>query len=415
VEYFDHREKKPILQTDQTQEIGMRPTGHIRERSPGSWELRYSLGTDPATGDRRVVTITVKGDRRSAEKELRRLLRAVDTGEHVDPNRMTVKEWLTTWLENVRAGVAPKSHERYSEVVQNYLCPALGNLPLAKLAPSHIQNAYTEWASGGRRDKKRGGLSPRTRRHMHRILKSALARAVELQLLARNPADVFKKWLPEVERREMTTLSTDQSARLLEAIRHTRVYRPVLIALATGMRRGEILALRWKNIDLDRGVARVMESLEQTKAALRFKAPKTEKTRSVTLPAFAVEELHRLKREQAEELLTLGIRQSGETLVCARTDGEPHQPRSLTHEFTYLIRRLKDVPRVRFHDLRHSHATQLLLAGVHPKVAQERLGHSTITTTHDLYSHVTDTMQTDAAARIDAAFQLAITGSAGAR
>ena len=387
----------------------MRPTGHIRERSPGSWEVRYSLGTDPATGQRRIATTTVRGDRKSAEKDLRRLLRAVDTGEHVDPTRITVKNWLTTWLENVRAEVAPKSHERYSEIVQNFLIPALGNLPLAKLAPSHIQNAYTSWATGGRRDGKPGGLSPRSRRHIHRILKSALARAVEQQVLARNPADVFKKRLPKVERREMATLSTDQSARLLEAVKHTRIYWPVLLALSTGMRRGEVLALRWKNVDLERSTLRVMESLEQTKAGLRFKAPKTDRTRAITLPAFAVQELRRLKRCQAEELLMLGIRQSGETIACARADGLPLQPRSLTHEFTRIISRLKEVPRICFHDLRHSHATQLLIAGVHPKVVQERLGHTTITTTLDLYSHVTDTMQSDAAARLDAAFQPAIT------
>jgi integrase len=163
---------------------------------------------------------------------------------------------------------------------------------------------------------------------------------------------------------------------------------------------------------LERSTVRVVESLEQTKGGtLRFKAPKTERTRAITLPAYAVEELRRLKREQAEELLALGIRQSGETLVCARADGEPHQPRSLTHEFTYFIRRLKNVPRVRFHDLRHSHATQLLLAGVHPKVAQERLGHSTISTTLDLYSHVTETVQEDAAVELEKAFRAATRGA----
>jgi integrase len=119
---------------------------------------------------------------------------------------------------------------------------------------------------------------------------------------------------------------------------------------------------------------RVVESLEQTKAALRFKAPKTEKSRVVTLPSFVIEELRRLKRQQAEELLALGVRQSGETLACSRHDGEPMLPRSLTHEFAKVAGRVQDVPRVRFHDLRHSHATQLLSAGVHPKVAQERLG-----------------------------------------
>jgi integrase len=384
----------------------MRRTGHIRQRTPGSWEIRYSLGTDPATGKRRIVTATVRGDRRTAEKELRRLLRTLDTGEHVDPTRMTVREWLSAWLASIREEVSPKSHERYSEIVENFLAPELGALPIVKLAPAHIGMAYAKWATGGRRDGKQGGLSPRTRRHIHRILKTALGRAVEQQVLARNPADAFRKRLPKVERRRMVTLTAEQAARLLGAIKHTRVYRPVLLALATGMRRGEILAVRWRNVDLERATIRVVESLEQTKGGmLRFKAPKNEKGRAITLPAFAVEELRRLKREQGEELLALGIRQSGETLVCARADGDPHQPRSLTHEFTYLIRRLKCVPRVRFHDLRHSHATQLLLAGVHPKVAQERLGHSTISTTLDLYSHVTETMQKDAALEIDRAFR----------
>jgi integrase len=281
-----------------------------------------------------------------------------------------------------------------------------------KLAPSHIQEAYNSWAIGGRRDRKGGGLSPRTRRHIHRILRSALARAVEQQLLSRNPADAFRKRLPKVERREMLTLTAEQSTHLLNAIKHTRVYWPALMALATGMRRGEVLALRWKNVDLEHGIVRVMESLEQTKdGGLRFKAPKSDRTRAVTLPTFAIEELRRLKRQQAEDLLTLGIRQTGETLLCARADGEPMQPRSLTHEFSRLIARQKGLPRVRYHDLRHSHATELLRAGVHPKVAQERLGHSTISTTLDLYSHVTDTMQSDAAARLDAAFRGAMTGA----
>src|SRR6516225_5592627 len=311
----------------------MRSTGHIRQRTPGSWELRYTLGTDPASGTRRTATTTVRGNRRAAEKELRRLLRTLDTGEHVDPSRMTVRQWLTTWLATVREEVAPKSYERYAEIVENFLTPALGNLPLVKLAPSHIQEGYNTWASGGRRDGKAGGLSARTRRHIHRILRSALARAVEQQLLARNPADAFRKRLPKVERREMMTLTAEQAARLLEAIKPKRVYWPVLIALATGMRRGEILGLRWKNIDLDRGVARVVESLEQTKTALRFKAPKTEKGRAITLPSFVVDEVHRLKRQQAVELLALGVRQSGETLTFGRPDGEPMPPRSLTHEF----------------------------------------------------------------------------------
>jgi integrase len=389
----------------------MRPTGHIRQRSAGSFEIRYSLGTDPATGKRRMATTTVKGNRRAAEKELRRLLRTLDTGEHVDPTRMSVREWLLQWLDTVRREVSPKSFERYQEIVSNFLVPALGNLPLVKIAPSHIQVAYNRWATGGRLDGKDGGLSPRTRRHIHRILRSALARAVEQQLLARNPADTFKKRLPKVESRPMATLSAEQAHCLLAAIRHTRVYWPALLALATGMRRGEILALRWRNVDLERGVLQVVESLEQTKLGLRFKAPKNNKSRAIALPAYALEDLRWLKREQAEELLALGVRQTGETLVCGRGDGQPKSPLALSQEFARLAGRTKDIPRVRFHDLRHSHATQLLRDGVHAKVMSQRLGHSSVAITLDLYSHVDDQMESDAAARLDAAFRLAKTGA----
>jgi integrase len=385
----------------------MRPTGHIRERSPGSWELRYSLGTDPATGKRRVATITVKGNHRAAEKELRRLLRTLDDGSHVDPSRQSVRQWLEQWLETVRTEVAPKTHERYGEIVRNFLIPTIGNLPLTKLAPVHIQQAYNRWASGGRLDGKPGGLSPQTRRHIHRILRTALSRAVEQQVIVRNPADAFKKRLPKIERRTLMTLTAEQSVRLLEAIAHSRVYWPVLLALSTGMRRGEVLAVRWKNVDLERGTLRVMESLEQTKTGIRFKPPKTGRHRVITLPAYAVEDLRRLKRQQAEELLALGVRPTGDTLLCARADGKPHQPLSLTYEFARFVGRVKDLPRVRFHDLRHTHATQLLVSGVHPKIASERLGHASVGITLDLYSHVTDTMQSDAALKLDLAMQVA--------
>src|SRR5215470_12550636 len=272
-------------------------TGHIRQRSPGSWEVRYDFGTDPGTGKRRIATVTVRGDRKAAEKELRRLLRTVDDGSHVDPSHITVRQWLETWLETVRSEITPKTAERYGEICRNFLMPAFGNISLTRLAPTQIQTAYNAWAIGGRRDGKAGGLSPQTRRHIHRVFRTALARAVEQQLTARNPADVFKKRLPKVERRELVTLTTDQSARLLEALAHSRVYWPVLLALATGMRRGEILAVRWKNVDLENGTLRVVESLEQTKTGIRFKAPKTDRARVVTLPAFANEALRRHKRE----------------------------------------------------------------------------------------------------------------------
>lgn len=375
----------------------MRPRGTISSRTPGSHRIRISLGLDPITGKRRFSTKTIRGSLSDAKRELTRLLSAVDTGEHVDPSRITLGDWLDTWIAATKAEVSGKTHERYAEIVRCYLRPAVGTIPLQKLTTADIQRAY-------------GGFdrnpSPRTLRHIHRILKSALTRAVEQQRLARNPAAALKR-LPKVEPKPVNTLTVEQSRLLLGAIRHTTTYWPTLIALATGMRRGEILALRWKNCDLESGVVRVVESLEQTKAGLRFKSTKSEKARAVPLPKFAQAELREWKLKQAETLLRLGIRQDPDTLVCPREDGEPKQPDSLTHEFTYLVGRLAakgSLPRVRFHDLRHSHATQLLATGVHPKIVQERLGHSTITITLDLYSHVSDTMQANAVTQLDGAY-----------
>jgi integrase len=355
----------------------MRRRGTIKSRSRGSYRIRYSLGRDPVSGKRRFASTTIRGTRKDAERELVRLLRTVDTGEHVDPNRMTVGDWLEAWLKALE--ISPKAHERYTEIVRCYLMPALGQVPLTRLAPIQIQEAYSGW-----RRKDGRPLSPLTRRYIHVVLKSALGHAVEQQLLARNPADAFKK-LPRAERKEITTLTVEQSVRLLSSIRRMHIYWPVPLALTTGMRRGEILALRWRNVDLTKGMLRVVQSLEQTKDAIRFKDCKTGRNRAITLPGFVVDELRQHKAQQAEALLGLGVRQSGETLVCCREDGNPKQPRSLTHEFAAL--RLRDLPRVRFHDLRHSHATQLLADGVHPKIAQERLGHSTITTTTRYRNH----------------------------
>lgn len=365
-------------------------SGHIRARSPGSFELRYRVNG-------KVVTTTFKGGKRQAEAELRRLLRAVDTGEHAaDPSRMTVGQWLDRWLAMVRTEATAATHARYEALVQNYLRPAWGTLALAKLSPTHIQDTYSQWAEGGRRDGREGPLAASTRRLLHRVLTASLNRAVELQLIPRNPAVVLRRRLPKAERAEMQTLTEEQTRALLEELRGQPQYWPVMLALATGARRGEVLALRWRHVDLDRGTVRIAESVSPE---LRFGPTKSGKPRLVTLPATTVQELRQRRREQAEELLRLGARQDADNLICAWQDGSLIRPEQLSHFCDRLFDRL-GLPG-RFHVLRHTHATQLLLAGIHPKVAQERLGHATVAMTLDIYSHVTERQHDEAAERID--------------
>jgi integrase len=252
-----------------------------------------------------------------------------------------------------------------------------------------------------RRDRK-GGLSPRTVHHMHRVLKEALRQAVRWQILVRNPADAVDP--PRVPVRTMQTYDLEQTVELIEAMRGTRMLVPTLLAVLCGLRRGEIAALRWRNVDLTAGQIAVVESAEQTKAGIRYKAPKNDRSRTVALSATMIEELRRHRLAQVQELLKLGVRLTDDAFVVAQADGSPLQPRSLTHEWVRLLAKTA-LPRIRFHDLRHAHATHLLANGVHPKVASERLGHSKVGITLDLYSHVLPGMQADAAARVDDALK----------
>lgn len=377
--------------------------GHIRERSPGRWAIVIDL-PDPETGKRRRKWHSFCGTKREAQVECSRLIWEMKGGLYVEPAKMTVRQFLDHWLDHMKSQVAPRTHERYSEIALKCLAPLLGNVLLSKLKAIRISAAYTKALTTGRRDS-RGGLSPRTVVHMHRVLRQALRQAVDWEMLARNPTDKIKP--PKVEKKEMRALDASETAALLEAIRPTRMFMPVLLAVTSGMRRGEIAALRWRSVDLDSAQLEVKVSAEQTRAGVREKETKSGRARTVTLTALAIEELRRHKVRQAEELLRLGMRQSDDNYVVAQADGQPLKPNSLTHEFVRFIAGSK-LPGIRFHDLRHTHATQLLKSNVHPKIVQERLGHEDITTTLNLYSHVLPGMQDAAAKRVDLALRKAL-------
>jgi integrase len=379
--------------------------GHIRPRGPGAWELKYDIGRDPRTGKRTTKYKTVHGAKRDAQRELRNLLGAVDRGVVADAGKMTVGQWLGRWLAEAKHTTSPKTHERYSEIVSKHLVPALGAILLAKLAPAQIQAYYSAALARGRRDGK-GGLSPQTVRHHDRVLNVALKRARRLRLIVTNPVEDADA--PKVERQELGMPDQDGIARLINAAASTRLHAPIVLALATGMRRGEVLALRWCDVDLVGQSLRVTRSLEVTNAGLRFKAPKTKHSRrTIALSPAAVEILQEHRIRQLEERFLLGLGKP--ELVFAQATGELINPDSFTKEFARIAMRAG--VRVTFHGLRHAHITALLQAGVHPKVASERAGHSSVAVTMDIYSHVTEGMQQEAAMRIDDALRRALGGN----
>jgi len=377
--------------------------GHIRERSSGRWAIVLDV-RDAESGRRRRKWHAFNGTKREAQVECARLISEIRGGTYVDPTRLTVAAFLERWIEHMQGQVSPRSHERYAEIARKNIVPLLGGLMLTKLQPAHISLAYAKALTNGRRNGK-GGLSARTVTHLHRVLRQALQQALRWQLLARNPADVVKP--PKIARKAMQTYDMAQTAELLEAMHGERLFVPVMLAVLCGLRRGEIAALRWGQVDFGRAQLSVLQSAEQTKAGVRYKEPKSGRSRTVALSETVVEQLRAHRTTQAQELLRLGVRVSDETFVCAREDGNPLQPDSFTHDWDRKIAKTT-LPRLRFHDLRHAHATHLLSSGVHPKVASERLGHSKIGITLDLYSHVLPHMQSDAAAIVDGALRAAI-------
>lgn len=304
----------------------------------------------------------------------------------------------------IKPSLAGKTHERYAEIVNRHLVPAFGRTVLPNLQPIHIQAYYSQALESGRLDRK-GGLSAQTVLHHHRVLHGALHQAVKWRLLARNPADAVEP--PKPEQKEMRALDEDRSAWLLAVAQGNRLYIPILLAITAGMRRGEILALRWIDVDLINNVIHVPRSLEQTNLGVRFKEPKKRKSRRpISIPLLLAEALQLHRQQQNEFKKALGAAYKDNDLVCCYDDGRIWVPESFTSLYFKFTRRVG--VKVRFHDLRHSHASQLLRAGVSAKVVSERLGHSAIGITLDTYSHILPGMQEEAAARMNSALRIAM-------
>jgi integrase len=384
-------------------------TGSIKQRSRGSYQVAIYLGFD-ANGRQQYHRETVRGTKKDAQVRLAELLNRLHRGEAVKASKTTLGGYLDEWLESyAKANVSPKTYERYEELVRLTIKPHAGNIVLDHLQPIQLQRLYSTLLQSGRKKKAKSGktgLSARTVLHVHRLLHQALKRAVKWQLLFRNPCDAVEP--PRPESHEMRTLNAAESAWLLEAVLQTRLYPGILLGISTGLRRGEVLGMRWSDIDFISKKLIVNQAIEKTNAGIRFKQPKTKRSRrQVALPEFAVSALREFRARQDEERKLYGTDYADHNLVCARPDGSPMDPDVYSSDVIDFMKKI-GLAGVSFHKLRHGYATHLLAQNVHPKVVQELLGHSSIAITMDLYSHIIPGMQEEAVAKLDSMMSGAI-------
>lgn len=364
--------------------------GSILHRKDGRWLARMTL----EDGKRKEFYGATQKEVRDRlhEAQAARLRGTLATGP-----RQTLRTFISSWLTDIaRHTVRPSTYDGYERLLHKHVLPILGGTVLQKLLPQDLQAYYST--------KLAEGLSPRYVQMMHAVLHRALGQAVRWDLIVRNPADLVDAPLPR--RIPINPLTTSQTRQLLSAAKDDRLYALYVLAVTTGLRQGELLGLRWADVDPTAASLMVMQQYQRLKGTgITFVEPKTARgRRPIALPAVAVRALNAHRENQEVERTTAGEDWCETGLVFTNLIGKPLDRPNLTERSFHPLLEKAGLPSIRFHDLRHTAATLLLTQGVHPKVVQERLGHSTIAVTMDVYSHVLPDMQLEAAMKIDDLF-----------
>jgi len=367
--------------------------GHITKRGKNSYSIAISLGKDSSTGKYKQQWVSVKGTKKDTEKRLSELLHQLDNGTFISPGKTTLEEYLIKWLSDyAKPNLSPRSFERYAGIIKKHITPDMGNIPLTQLKSEHLQKHYSTILNSG--------LSARTVRYHHAVLHKALQTAVKWGVLSHNVADGVD--IPRIRRNEMQTWDEYEIARFLEATANNVYYPLFHTAIYTGMRRSELLALRWQDVDFIYCQVYVSRSLHHLKdGQYIFTEPKSLKSRrTIALSPSAIITLRQHQEKQRLERTVLGLELKESDLVFGTLDGKPLRPNTVTYAWARLAAKA-GVKVIRFHDARHTHASLMLKQGIHPKIVQERLGHSSIQMTLDTYSHVAPGLQQAAAEGFD--------------
>ena len=356
------------------------------ESGPERWELRVFLGRDDRGRQLRLYR-AFSGTKREAESALAALVTEIERGRQITSSRMRFADYATQWLASREAArdLEAKTLERYRGIVRDHLVPQLGTIPVGRISVAAIRKAVGAWRSSPRRDRKTGLLSEKSIHDHFALLKQILAEAVRERLLLDNPAALVRAPGKAGSRRRIYTMA--QVVALVNHLRPTSLALPVLVKALTGLRRGELLALRWRHVDLTTGEVNVVESLErQRDGSLHFKAPKTDKSaRIVILPAIVVEELIIYRGQQIALREQLGMTETFELVFC-EVDGAPWDPDRFSSAFAYRVKK-SGLPRVSLQELRHSFSSMSQRAGTPLTTTSQSMGHSTTILTADRYSH----------------------------
>lgn len=359
-------------------------TGSVIDRGNGKWLLKWDAPR--AAGEKRKQHYKViAGSKGEAKKALRAELSKIDSGQYIAPTKATFGDCIDTWLKIEEGTASPKTLESYQNFCKKHIRPRLGHHAVQAITTTMLVEMYA--------DLRAVPLAPRTICHIHRLVFSILARAVSGKRVSKNVAgELERKDRPKPPDEEIEVLDEKQTGIVLDAFRGKSLYPLVAVAMSTGVRRGELLALRWNDVDFERAKLRIDESLEQTKAGgLRIKGPKTKSGRRIiSLPPSLVADLRLHWKDVAEKRLALGMGTvPSDAYLFGHIDtGLPRSPNALTREFTRAIEKLAGVPRVGIHALRHSHASQLLRGGVDIVTVSKRLGHAKPDITLRVYSHL---------------------------
>lgn len=379
-------------------------SGSIKERSPGRWLVTIELGRDPQTGARLRRRFTVVGSRKDALAERRHALSDRDEGALVPADKITLGEWLTSWLErhHSEGHLGPKAHDRYRVIVQRHLIPALGSLKLQDLRPDHIADMKARWLSGKRSTSNRPLSGATVHKHLV-VLRRALAEAVRYRVIPRNPADLVPA--PSVKtRRERRALTEDEIRLLVQAARGGRWDLPIRFTLATGVRQGELLGLKWEDVDLNAGTVSIRRALAYVGGKAMFLPPKSERSRrTIELSAVTVGLLRAHRAAQNQHRLMLGPAWKENGLVFPSAIGTPWLSRPFDRGYRDVLERsgIAGLDSVNWHTLRHTAATQWLRHGVDVFSVSRRLGHASASFTMDVYAHPLKGQQRQAAEALD--------------